>query len=117
MCINLVEPPAWLQVLQYPSLFATTGTGLGFTLKRWQWANEKAKNTDVSCRAQPGATVLLSTPSVVQIWNYGVRQSMYSLPIPLAGHCVVVLFNRRVVFLGGGEVALSAHCLLMQRSQ
>ena len=55
MCINLVEPPAWLQVLQYPSLFATTGTGLGFTLKRWQWANEKAKNTDVSCRAQPGA--------------------------------------------------------------
>ena len=50
-----VERPAWLQVLQYPSLFATTGTGLGFTLKRWQWANEKAKNTDVSCRAQSGA--------------------------------------------------------------
>ena len=59
-------------------------------------------------------TVLLSTPSVVQIWNYGVRQSMYSLPIPLAGHCVVVLFNRRVVFLGGGEVVFSAECSTVQ---
>ena len=54
-----------------------------------------------------GYSLDLLTPSVVQIWNYGVRQSMYSLPIPLAGHRVVVLFNRRVVFLGGGEVVLS----------
>ena len=58
----------------------------------------------------------LITPSVVQIWNYGVRQSMYSLPIPLAGHCVVVLFNRRVVFLGGGEVVLSAQYSTVQYS-
>ena len=41
---------------------------------------------------------------------------MYSLPIPLAGHCVVVLFNRRVVFLGGGEVALSSQCCTVQYS-
>ena len=41
---------------------------------------------------------------------------MYSLPIPLAGHCVVVLFNRRVVFLGGGEVVLSAQYSTVQCS-
>ena len=33
---------------------------------------------------------------------YGVRSSMYELPIPLAGHCVVIINNRHVVFLGGG---------------
>ena len=27
---------------------------------------------------------------------------MYELPIPLAGHCVVVINNKFVVFLGGG---------------
>lgn len=27
---------------------------------------------------------------------------MYELPIPLAGHCVVIISNRHVVFLGGG---------------
>ena len=27
---------------------------------------------------------------------------MYELPIPLAGHCVVVIQNKHVVFLGGG---------------
>ncbi len=38
-----------------------------------------------------------------QIWNYGVRSTMYELPIPLAGHCVVVINNKFVVFLGGGN--------------
>ena len=28
---------------------------------------------------------------------------MYELPIPLAGHCVVVINNKFVVFLGGGN--------------
>ena len=28
---------------------------------------------------------------------------MYQLPIPLAGHCVVVINNKFVVFLGGGN--------------
>ena len=27
---------------------------------------------------------------------------MYELPIPLSGHCVVVLNDKMVVFLGGG---------------
>ena len=27
---------------------------------------------------------------------------MYELPIPLAGHCVVTVNNKYVVFLGGG---------------
>ena len=35
------------------------------------------------------------------MWNYGVRASMYSLPIPLSGHCVVTINRRFVVFLGG----------------
>ena len=39
----------------------------------------------------------------LQIWNYGVRSTMYELPIPLAGHCVVVINNKFVVFLGGGN--------------
>ena len=39
---------------------------------------------------------------IFQIWNYGVRSTMYQLPIPLAGHCVVVINNKFVVFLGGG---------------
>ena len=29
---------------------------------------------------------------------------MYQLPIPLAGHCVVVINNKFVVFLGGGII-------------
>ena len=39
--------------------------------------------------------------SVIQIWSYGVRPSMYNLPIPLSGHCVVVINRKYVVFLGG----------------
>jgi len=71
------------EVLQYPGIFSDVSiTDPGYTLKRWQWANEKAKHTD--------------------IWNYAVRESMYELPIPLSGHCVVVLNDKMVVFLGGG---------------
>ena len=36
---------------------------------------------------------------------------MYELPIPLAGHCVVVINNKFVVFLGGG-VTLLEDCVI-----
>ena len=35
------------EVLQYPALYTNTGTSPGFELKRWQWANEKAKQSEV----------------------------------------------------------------------
>ena len=69
------------EVLQYPVIFRPTGSSPGYTLKRWLWANQKMKD--------------------FEIWQYGVRQPQYSLPIPLAGHCVVKLDDRFVVFLGG----------------
>ena len=68
-------------MLQYPVIYSNSGPSPGYTLKRWMWANEKMKD--------------------FEIWQYGVKQPMYSLPIPLAGHCVVKLANRFVVFLGG----------------
>ena len=69
------------EVLQFPALYTDTGFTPGYSLKGWEWSNRKAKRTEV--------------------WNYGVRASMYSLPIPLSGHCVVTINRRFVVFLGG----------------
>ena len=74
------------EVLQYPAIYTDTGVTPGYTLKRWGWSNEKAKATE--------------------IWKYGVRKTMYSLPIPLSGHCVVIRSNRQVIFLGGGTTQL-----------
>ena len=68
-------------MLQYPVIYSSSGSNPGYSLKRWMWANEKMKD--------------------FEIWQYGVKQPMHSLPIPLAGHCVVKLANRFVVFLGG----------------
>ena len=62
------------EVLQYPVIYSNSGSSPGYTLKRWLWANEKMKD--------------------IEIWQYGVKQQMYNLPIPLAGHCVVKLANR-----------------------
>ena len=62
-------------------IYTDTGFTPGYSLKGWEWSNKKAKRTEV--------------------WNYGVRPSMYSLPIPLSGHCVVTVNKRFVVFLGG----------------
>ena len=69
------------EVLQYPVIYSSSGSNPGYSLKRWMWANEKMKD--------------------FEIWQYGVKQPLHSLPIPLAGHCVVKLANRFVVFLGG----------------
>ena len=68
-------------MLQYPVIYSPSGSSPGYTLKRWLWAGEKMKDW--------------------QIWQYGVKQPLHTLPIPLAGHCVVKLADRFVVFLGG----------------
>ena len=38
------------EVLQYPAIYTDTGVSPGYTLTRWGWSNEKAKQTDVSAR-------------------------------------------------------------------
>ena len=68
-------------MLQYPVIYRATGSTPGYTLKRWMWAHRKMKD--------------------YEIWEYGVKRPLHTLPIPLAGHCVVKVENRFVVFLGG----------------
>ena len=35
------------EVLQYPATFSNIGTSPGYALRRWQWSNEKAKQSEV----------------------------------------------------------------------
>ena len=35
------------EVLQYPAIFSNIGASPGYELKRWQWSNEKAKQSEV----------------------------------------------------------------------
>ena len=35
------------EVLQFPSIYSDTGFTPGFSLKGWEWSNEKAKRSEV----------------------------------------------------------------------
>ena len=68
------------EVLLFPGSFA----GTDYDIRSWEWAHKKMKN--------------------ILVWENVVPEGMKKLPIPLTGHCAVIINDRYVLVIGGATL-------------